>query len=857
MLIAPFKEFRLQSLATSEDNIMLSNIIRNRQPATETANHSAELTTKLDQSTTEPFHRALLEGLYAHGSTLPSAGRYDFYMGIAAAVRAELLRRWRQTKDAQYAQNPKIVYYLSAEYLMGKQLSQNLLYTDTTEMAQTLLDQYSQPLEACAQIDPEPGLGNGGLGRLAACFLDSLATLDIPAVGYGIRYEYGIFRQKFEHGWQVEEADEWALAQYPWEFRQSDNMVEVGFYGHTEPYTDEAGRYRIRWQPTQVVRGEPYHLLVPGYGTETVNMLRLWRARASHRFDFQIFNSGDYAHAVEEKTRSESISKVLYPNDSSAQGQELRLKQQYFFVACSLQDIIRRFRINNSDWEHFPEKVVMQLNDTHPIVAIPELMRIFLDEYRLDWEQAWSIATRSFAYTCHTLMPEALETWPVTLFAKLLPRHLEIVYEINRRFLDEVRAAFPGDEARLARMSIIDEDNGRRVRMAHLGAVGCFAINGVAEIQSQLLREQTLHDFHALWPQKFQNKTNGVTPRRFMKLANPKLAEIVTAKLGNGWLTDLEQLRGLERAVDDGVFQQAWRQVKLTNKRTLAAYTLQHAGITLDPTSLFDIMVKRLHEYKRQLLKALHIITLYHRLQANPALDIVPRTFIFGAKAAPGYHRAKLIIKLINNVAQVVNHDPVVDGRLKVAFLENFNVSLAQMIYPAADLSEQISLAGKEASGTGNMKFALNGALTIGTLDGANIEIRDRVGAENFFLFGLTVDEVFARKAEGYRSMDYYHHHAELKQVIDSISGGLFSNGDTDLFRPIVDGLLYHDEFMLLADYPSYLEVQEQVDAAYRDQELWTRMSILNTARCGYFSSDRTIRQYCEEIWRVEPLAIG
>ncbi len=810
------------------------------------------------QLTTETLHNALLDGLYAQGATLPSASLYDFYMGTAAAVRADLLRRWRLTKDAQYAQNPKIIYYLSAEYLMGKQLQQNLLYTEQTESLSALLQQYNQSLDACIAIDPEPGLGNGGLGRLAACFLDSLATLDIPAIGYGIRYEYGIFRQKFVDGWQVEEADEWSLAQYPWEFRQSDNMVDVGFYGHTEPYTDEEGHYRVRWHPGQMVRGEPYHLLVPGYQTETVNMLRLWRARASHRFDFQIFNSGDYARAVEEKSLTESISKVLYPNDSAAQGQELRLKQQYFFVTCSLHDIIRRFQINNdNDWPHFPDKVVMQLNDTHPVVAIPELMRIFIDEYGLTWNEAWAITTKSFAYTCHTLLPEALETWSVALFTRLLPRHLEIVYEINRRFLDVVHGAFPGDNARLARMSIIDETNGRRVRMAHLAAVGSFAINGVAELHSQLLRDRTLHDFYELWPAKFQNKTNGVTPRRFMKLANPQLADLITNKLGSGWLTDLEQLRGLEAFADDSTFQEEWRTVKQANKKALADYTQSHMGLALKPASLFDIMVKRLHEYKRQLLKALHIITLYQQLHENPTLEIVPRTFVFGAKAAPGYQMAKLIIKLINNIAQVVNHDSVVNGRLQVAFLENFNVSLAQLIYPAADLSEQISLAGKEASGTGNMKFALNGALTIGTLDGANIEIRNLVGPDNFFLFGLTVDEVFARKAEGYDPIVHYNQNAALKRAIDSISGGHFSVGDTDLFRPLVDSLLHRDEYMLLADYQPYIDAQGAVDAAYRDQAQWTRMSILNTARSGFFSSDRTIRQYCEEIWGVKPLNVG
>ena len=834
---------------------MLTRLLKSGQPASSNAS-------KLEATTGAPlieaFQPALIDNLYyAQGAAVASASNYDYYMALSETVRRKLLERWRATTEAHYAANPKFVYYLSAEYLMGKQLPQNLLYTDLTEPAKAALADYKLTLEECVEQDPEPGLGNGGLGRLAACFLDSLATLDIPAVGYGIRYEYGIFRQSFEDGWQVESPDEWALRDYPWEISHSDNMVEVKLYGHTEHFTDEQGHYRARWVASQTVRGEPYHLLVPGYETGTVNMLRLWRARASRRFDFQVFDTGDYSRAVEEKALSESISKVLYPNDSTPQGRELRLKQQYFFVACSLHDIIRRFHLRNSDWAEFANKVVMQLNDTHPVIAIPELMRLLMDEYGLSWDAAWQITRNSFAYTCHTLMPEALEKWPVELFGRLLPRHLEIVYEINRRFLDEVRHHFPGDEARVQRMSIIDENDGRRVRMAHLAAVGSLAINGVAAIHSQLLRERTLRDFADLWPEKFQNKTNGVTPRRFIKLANPALADLITSKLGNGWLNDLERLRELEAFVDDADFRAAWQQVKRLNKQNLAAYAQHKQNLLLNPDSLFDIMVKRLHEYKRQLLKTLHIINLYQRIKDNPALDLVPRTFVFGAKAAPGYVMAKRIIKLINSVANVVNHDVDVAGRLKVAFLENFNVSSAQIIYPAADLSEQISLAGKEASGTGNMKFTLNGALTIGTLDGANIEIHDLVGAENFFLFGLTVDQVFALKESGYRPIDYYQGNPALKRVIDSIAGGAFSHGDPNLFRPIVDSLLYNDEFLLLADYAAYIECQAQVDAAYRNPDQWARMSILNTARCGFFSSDRTIRQYCQEIWKVTPVPVA
>jgi starch phosphorylase len=597
-------------------------------------------------------------------------------------------------------------------------------------------------------------------------------------------------------------------------------------------------------------------MMVPGFNTRTVNMLRLWRARATREFDFQLFDDGDYARAVEQKVRTENITKVLYPNDNTPQGKRLRLKQQYFFVACSLRDIIRRFLIRNDDWKSFPDKVVIQLNDTHPVVAIPELMRILVDEHSLAWEEAWVITERIFAYTCHTLLPEALEEWPVNIFGSLLPRHLEIVYEINRRFLEKIRTLFPDDPDRIARMSIIDETNARKIRMANLACVGTFSINGVAELHSRLIRELTLPDFAGLWPDKFKNITNGVTPRRFMRLANPRLAALISGKIGENWLTDLDQLKGLEDFVEDADFRRAWRDVKHKNKQELAVLIRQSTGIEVDPNSIFDVMAKRLHAYKRQHLKALHIITLYQRIKANPDADIVPRTFIFAAKAAPGYRRAKLIIKLINNIAEVVNSDPDLAGRLKVAFLPNFDVTLAEKIYPAADISEQISLAGKEASGTGNMKFVLNGALTTGTLDGANIEIRELVGPDNFFLFGLTTDEVFALKKSGYNPRDYYEGNSELRRALDAIVDGTFSGGDSQLFRPIIDELLERDKYMLLADYASYMECQALASQAYRDPERWTRMSILNSARSGFFSSDRAIRQYCKEIWQVEPLEV-
>ncbi len=805
----------------------------------------------------EVFKQSFENNLYySRGQAVQSASVHDRYMALSYTVRDYLIDRWRKTVDTYYQTNPKFVYYLSAEYLMGRQLRQNMLYSNTTELARNTVSSYKDNFEQLIAYDVEPGLGNGGLGRLAACYLDSLATLDIPSVGYGLRYEFGIFQQSFKNGWQVEEPDEWLLLGNPWEFAQPDDMVEVQFGGHTEPYTDDEGNYRVRWVEDYKVRGEPYHTLVPGYKTGTVNMLRLWRARASREFDFQLFDVGDYARAVEAKVLSENITKVLYPNDNTIQGQKLRLKQQYFFVACSLSDIIRRFQLKNSSWATFPDKVAIQLNDTHPVIAIPELMRLLIDHYELGWEEAWDITRRTFAYTCHTLLPEALEKWPVGLVDYLLPRHMEIIYEINHRFLQEARTKFPDDEERIARLSIIEEGPEKLVRMAHLAAVGSFSINGVAELQSTLLKDRVLHDFYQLWPQKFNNKTNGVTPRRFMRLANPGLCELITSRIGTGWLKDLSRLQELEEHVEDADFRQAWRQVKQQNKQQLANYILEHNGLSLDPHSLFDIMVKRLHQYKRQHLKALHIITLYNRLKANPNMDIVPQTFIFGAKAAPGYMMAKRIIKLINDIAEMVNYDPDVRDRLKVVFLANFNVSLAQKIYPAANISEQISMAGKEASGTGNMKFALNGAVTVGTLDGANIEIRERVGEENFFLFGLTSDEVFALKDEGYNPMDYYNGNPELKQAIDQIASGYFSDGDTEIYKPIVDNLLYHDPFLLFADYQSYLDCEDEAAQAYRDTERWTRMSILNVARCGFFSSDRAISQYCEDIWGVRPVKI-
>jgi glycogen phosphorylase len=811
-------------------------------------------------NTPASFERDLANNLcYERGTTAESASLQDAYWTLAVTVRDRLADRRTRTAEANYVANPKFVYYLSAEYMLGRQLEQNATYTGTAGLAREAVAASGFSAEDIEALDVEPGLGNGGLGRLAACLLDSLATLDMPAVGYGIRYEYGIFKQAFEDGHQVERPDDWAFYGNPWEFPAPDDRQAVGFYGYTEAVKEDQGGLRARWVPGEIVGGEPSHMLVPGYGTETVNIIRLWRARAGQEsFDLGLFNAGRYAEAVEAQMRSENITKVLYPSDSTEAGRELRLKQQYFLVSCALRDIIRRFRFRNSDWEDFPGQVVIQLNDTHPVLAIPELMRLLVDEYEVGWEQAWSITRRTFAYTCHTLLPEALETWPVSMFERLLPRHLQIIYTLNYFFLNEVRARFPGDEDRLARMSIIGENPERRVRMANLAVVGSFAVNGVAELQSRLLAQTTLRDFADLWPDKFWNETNGVSPRRFLHLANPRLSDLITARLGDQrWLTDLERLRELEAFADDAGFREEWRELKRLNKVDLAAHALATTGITIDPDSLFDVMAKRLHEYKRQLLKLLHVVTLYNRIKSYPGAAMTPCTVIFAAKAAPGYMAAKGIIKLINSVAAVVNADPDVGGRIKVVFLPDYNVSVAELIVAAGNISEQISLAGKEASGTGNMKLALNGAVTVGTLDGANIEIRDRVGADNFFLFGLTAEEAVALRQRGYDPYAYYRDDAELRAAIDAITSGIFSRGDRHAFGPIIAPLIQWDEYMVLADYRAYIDCHDHAAGpAWADQDRWTRMSILNTARSGFFSSDRTVLDYCRDIWHIEPVPV-
>lgn len=808
--------------------------------------------------TPKAIERAIMDNLYLIQGRVPkTATRNDWYMAVAYTVRDRILHRWMQTIETYIGNKEKSVSYLSAEFLIGPQLGSHLISLGIFDQVQQAVANLGQNLDDLLAQEEEPGLGNGGLGRLAACFLESLATLEYLGVGYGIRYEFGIFDQDIRDGWQVETTDKWLRHGNPWEVPRPEINFVVNFGGHTEHFVNEHGRYTVRWVPGRAVRGVACDLTVPGYGVNTVNLLRLWKAEAIESFDFQAFNVGDYYGAVEDKVSSENITKVLYPNDEAIQGKRLRLEQQYFFVSCSLQDMIRVHRMRGNDVQSFHKAYAIQLNDTHPSIAVAELMRLLVDEYLIDWDEAWHITQNTFAYTNHTLLPEALEKWPLPLFASLLPRHLEIIYEINRRFLDEVRTTYGADEGRIARLSLIDESGEKYVRMANLASVGSHAINGVAALHTELLKRDVLRDFYELYPEKFFNVTNGVTPRRWLVLSNPKLAELISSKIGTEWIRDMEgQLRQLEQYADDQEIRNAWRQVKYDNKVKLAAMIKQRTGIVVDPSTMFDIQVKRIHEYKRQHLNILHVLTLYNRIKQNPSLDLVPRTIIFGGKAAPGYFMAKLIIKLINSVAALVNNDPDVADRLKVVFFPNFNVKNGHSIYPAAELSEQISTAGKEASGTGNMKFSMNGALTIGTLDGANVEIREAVGEENFFLFGLTTDEVQKLKANRYRPMDFVESNDELRGVLDLLTHGILTNGNPSLFRPLVDSLLYHDEYMLMADYESYVRCQDRVDAIYRSQEQWTKMSILNVARIGRFSSDRSIRDYANNIWNVKPVRI-
>ena len=800
---------------------------------------------------------AFLDHLFFLQGKFPSIATFnDYYLALAYVVRDRLLHRWINTAATYTREGSRTVAYLSAEFLMGPHLGNNLVNMGIFDTTHDAMKELGLDLEQMLDQEEEPGLGNGGLGRLAACYLDSLATLEMPALGYGIRYEYGIFHQEIRDGRQIELTDKWLRFGNPWEIVRPEWTVEVKFGGHTERYIDEQGRQRVRWHPDRIVMGIPYDTPVLGCRCNTANTLRLWRADAPESFDFTAFNEGDYYRAVESKIVSENLTKVLYPNDEPAQGKQLRLEQQFFFVSCALQDMIRILLRQRLPLDKFHEKFAIQLNDTHPAIAVPELMRLLVDEHGLVWEVAWDITEKTFAYTNHTLLPEALECWPLPLFASLLPRHLEIIYEINDRFLDKVRIWCLGDPGHISRMSIIGEDGERSIRMAHLACVGSHAVNGVAELHTELLKTNVLKDFHGFSPGKFSNKTNGVTPRRWIVLGNPRLADLLSETLGENWAKDLEILRGLEPLAEDTDFRAHWRDIKHHNKVKLAHHLRQCTGIAVDPDSLFDVQVKRIHEYKRQHLNVLHIIALYNRIRQDPDADILPRTFIFSGKAAPGYHMAKLIIRLITGVADIVNRDPAVRGRLKVIFLPNFNVSNGQRIYPAADLSEQISTAGKEASGTGNMKFSMNGALTIGTLDGANIEIREAVGRENFFLFGRTADELETMEREQQGPAEFIRDNPELQEVVQLIRSGLFSRGDSGLFQPLLDSLLHYDPYYTYADFASYLACQQQVSDAFSDEDKWARMSILNTARMGWFSSDRSIQEYCDDIWNLSPVPI-
>ncbi len=805
----------------------------------------------------DTLKRAFLDNLfYIQGKFPGLATQNDYYMALAYTVRDRILQRWISTAEIYTQKQSRTVCYLSAEFLMGPHLGNNLINLNLYDQMHRAMSDLGMNLDTLIAQEEEPGLGNGGLGRLAACYLDSLATLEIPAIGYGIRYEYGIFDQAIREGWQVEMTDKWLRYGNPWELPRPEWAVDVKFGGHTEPYLDKSEQFQTRWVPRQVVKGVPYDTPILGYQVNTANTLRLWKCEATESFDFREFNQGNYYGAVEEKVTSENLTKVLYPNDEKFEGKQLRLKQQHFFVSCSLQDMFRILQSQGLSIDQFPEKFTIQLNDTHPAIAVAELMRLLVDKLEVKWDHAWEITQKTFAYTNHTLLPEALEKWSLKLFGDILPRHLEIIYEINKRFLDLVRIKFPGDGDRLTRMSLIDETGERYVRMANLACVGSHAINGVAALHSELLKQTVLKDFYEYAPDRFSNKTNGVTPRRWIVLSNPRMSDLITDRIGNNWIKHLDDLQKLTPLADDAGFRAEWRDVKQSVKQTLANHIHKTLGVSVDPRSLFDVQSKRIHEYKRQHLNVLHIISLYLRLKNNPNLEITPRTFLFGGKAAPGYTMAKLIIKLITAVGEVVNNDPAVHDQIKVVFLPDYNVTNSQRVYPAADLSEQISTAGLEASGTGNMKFAMNGALTIGTLDGANVEIREEVGEENFFLFGLTTPEVANLKAQGYQPWNYYNNNAGLKEVLDVINSGLFSHGDTELFKPLVDKLMWHDPFILLADYQSYIDCQEQVSQAYGKPDHWSRMSILNTARTGKFSSDRSIRDYCKDIWHVDPVEI-
>lgn len=781
---------------------------------------------------------------------------HDYYYSLALSVRDRLIRKWLRTQNIYNKQDTRRVYYLSLEFLMGRLMSNALINMDFYEECRDILLKDGTKLEEILEHENDMALGNGGLGRLAACYLDSMATKELPAFGYGIRYEYGIFRQEVENGNQVEYPDNWLSYGNPWEILRRELNYRVQFFGEVKVFTDENGKLHFSWVNTDDVHAIGYDVPVPGYGNNTVNNLRLWAAKATQEFDFKDFNSGNYLAAVEAKNLSENISKVLYPNDSYVEGKFLRLKQQYFFVTASLQDIIRKYKINHADFRRFADKTAIQLNDTHPVIAIPELMRILMDQENLGWDEAWKITTRTFAYTNHTVVPEALEEWSVKIMENLLPRHMQIIYEINQRFLDDVRLRYTEDDSIISALSIIKEGTEKTIRMANLAIVGSSSINGVAALHTEILKKTIFSHFYKLFPDKFINVTNGITPRRWLKTANPFLAQLIDDKIGGAWVTKLDELRKIESFVNDKSFVESWKSIKWSNKKQLIDYMQREHYVVINPDSMFDVQVKRFHEYKRQLLNCLHVITLYNRIKANPDIDIVPRTVIFAGKAAPAYVQAKTVIKLINCLSDVINNDPDIGDKLKVIFLKNYSVTLAEKIIPAADLSEQISTAGLEASGTGNMKFALNGALTIGTMDGANVEIREEVGDENIFIFGLLSDEVAERKKQGYNPREYYEKDPELKRVLDMLSGNYFNRLEPGIFKPMVDALLSIDYYLLLADFRAYIDCQDRVSQLYRDSDAWAKKSILNVARMGKFSSDRSIMDYAEKIWKVEPVHI-
>ena len=776
---------------------------------------------------------------------------YDAYLALALVCREQLVDRWLETETRYSQDNVKRVCYLSMEFLMGRYLQNSILNMDLEEELRAAMFQQGIVIEDMYDQEFDPGLGNGGLGRLAACFLDSMATLDIPAIGYGIRYEFGIFRQEIVDGYQVEHPDNWLFRGNPWEIARPEEMVPVHFHGFCESYTDAKGKVRRRWCDYEIVMALPYDTPVPGYGTKTINKLRLWKARSSNELNLRHFNSGDYLGAVRKKTEHETISKVLYPSDHVLEGQELRLKQQYFFVAASMSDLVNRFLETNEDLRSLPDKVAIQLNDTHPAIAIPELMRLLVDEHDIDWDTSWDITRKTMAYTNHTLLPEALECWTVELLNHLLPRHLEIIYEINHHFLEEVWGKYPDGKC-ISSVSIIQEKPVKMVRMAHLAIVGSHSVNGVAALHTKLLKHHVMPELFRLFPKRFNNKTNGVTPRRWLKQANPSLSLLISNHLGSAWVRDLDQLAGLQNLANDPDFRENWRGSKLSNKVVLADYLSKQQNITVDPDSMFDVQVKRIHEYKRQLLNLLRVIGYYIRLKEGDILDPVPRTVMFGGKAAPSYAQAKLIIKLACAVGDVVNSDPQVNKVLKVVFLENYGVSMAERIFPASDLSEQISTAGFEASGTGNMKFAMNGAMTIGTMDGANIEIMEAVGKDNIIIFGLSADEIMEKKHQGYHGSEYVDNDPLLAQVLRYLKSGFFAKKDKDVFRPLYDALLHQgDNYMVLADFADYCQAQDRVDELYRDPDDWTRKTIINVAAMGSFSSDRSIREYARDIWDI------